>query len=220
MPDMKPKQLEGIRNPLAVIAIFAGISEVAMAVTLLKLPFELQEIFVWFVMGFPLILVTGFFFVLYRKPAVLFSPGDYQDDKLYLDSISPNGKETTITNGRLEQIEASVQALQVGLDRLADKTPGGKEVKEELAEEKERQQALLSLKNNNLFSFLKDEIGLSDDQITTLVKQSTSIHALPEHLLKLTSNKWKTDRLTGVIDNFPQAISDFDILRKIVATEA
>lgn len=217
MSDMKSKQLEGIRNPLAVIAIFAGVSEAAMAVTLVQLPLVLQQIFVWFVMGFPLILVIGFFFVLYRKPAVLFSPGDYKDDKLYLDSITPDSKDKeSATKGRLEQIEVSIHALQVGLDRLADKTPGGEEVKEEFAEERERQQALLSLKNNNLFTFLIDEIGLSEEQVMTLVRQSNRIDDLPDHLLALTNNQWKSERLTGVINNFPKAINDFEALKIIV----
>lgn len=215
---MKPKQLEGIRNPLAVIALFAGLSEVAMAVTLTNLPLNLQNIFVWFVMGFPLVLVTGFFFVLYRKPAVLFSPGDYQDDKLYLDSIAPAPKESLLT-GRVEQLEASLQALQVGLDRLADKTPGGEEIKEEFAEEIERQQALLNLKNNDLFAFLTGEIGLSEDQVVTVVQQSKEIRELPDRVLKLTDNRWNSERLTGVINNFPKAISDFDALVKTVDPE-
>lgn len=215
---MKPKQLEGIRNPLAVIAIFAGISEVAMAVTLIKLPFDLQKIFVWFVMGFPLILVTGFYFVLYRKPAVLFSPGDYQDDKLYLDSIASNSKDQ-FPKERVEQLEATMKTLQVGLDRLADKTPGGEEVKEELAEEKQRQEILLSMKNNNLFSFLRNEIGLSEEQIMSLVGQSDSVHDLPAHLLRTSNDDWKAQRLEGVINNFPKAISDFQELRNFVSVK-
>ncbi len=187
-----------------------------MAVTLIKLPFDLQKIFVWFVMGFPLILVAGFYFVLYRKPAVLFSPGDYQDDKLYLDSIAPNSKDQ-FPKGRLEQLEATMKTLQVGLDRLADKTPGGEEVKEELAEEKQRQKILLSMKNNNLFSFLSDEIGLSEEQIMSFVGQSDSVHDLPTHLLRATNDDWKVQRLEGVINNFPKAISDFQELRNFVS---
>lgn len=44
--------LERIKNPLVLIASFAGISEVAMAVTLIQLPEAIQETFVWFVMVF------------------------------------------------------------------------------------------------------------------------------------------------------------------------
>lgn len=89
MPELRTPS---VKNPLVLIAVFAGVSEVAMAVTLIKLPESIQGIFVWFVMGFPLVLVLGFFFVLYRKPAVLFSPGDYEREEMYLESIaSTNG---------------------------------------------------------------------------------------------------------------------------------
>lgn len=209
---MKSKQFTEIRNPLAVIAIFAGISEVAMAVTLVNIPTELQRIFVWFVMGFPLVLVSGFFFVLYKKPAVLFSPGDYQDDQLYLDSISPDWKEYS-SNTRFDQIEASIQTLQSGLERLADKTPGGKEVKEEVAEEWGRQQALFVLKNNDLFSFMTSELGLTESDVLSIAQQSSDLAEMPKRLFELSGDQWKSDRLLGVINNFPKALSDFDALK-------
>lgn len=105
------------------------------------------------------------------------------------------------------------------MDRLADKTPGGEEVKEEFAEEKERQLVLLSLKNNNLFTFLTDEIGLSSEQVMTLVRQSNKVDDLSGHLLALTKNQWKFERLTGVINNFPRVINDFEALKEIYFQE-
>ena len=73
-----------------MIAMFAAIAEIAMAVVLLQLPEPLQSTFIWFVMAFPMVLVIGFYIVLYRKPAALFSPSDYKDDQLYLRSIIPD----------------------------------------------------------------------------------------------------------------------------------
>lgn len=67
---MKTNLTESIKNPLKVITIFAGISEVAMTFTLFQLPENNQNIFIWFVMLFPILLVSLFFFVLYTNCTV------------------------------------------------------------------------------------------------------------------------------------------------------
>lgn len=50
-----------VQNPLTIIAIFAGIAELAGTTVLLGLPLEIQRVFVWFVMVFPIGLVAAFF---------------------------------------------------------------------------------------------------------------------------------------------------------------
>lgn len=102
---MKKDIIESVKNPLGVIAVFACISEIAMTLTLLNLQGEMQRMFIWFVMLFPILLVSAFFFVMYRKPACLFSPTDYQDDTAYLRSI---GSEKNI-----EELSIKVEQLQL-----------------------------------------------------------------------------------------------------------
>jgi hypothetical protein len=60
-----------VKNPLAMVAIFAALSELAMAYVIINLPERLQVIFIWFVMGFPAGLVLAFFFVLYSTFGVV-----------------------------------------------------------------------------------------------------------------------------------------------------
>jgi ABC-type amino acid transport system permease subunit len=50
-----------IKNPLTVIAIFAALAEVSGTVVLPFLSDRTQEIYVWFLMGFPILLVCIFF---------------------------------------------------------------------------------------------------------------------------------------------------------------
>lgn len=88
----EPQCTMRINNPLAAIATFAGISEVFAVVVLLQLPEPLQHIFVWFVMGFPVLLVVSFFGVLIFKPTVFYAPDDYQEAEHYL--IANNIKKT------------------------------------------------------------------------------------------------------------------------------
>ncbi|MDK8188793.1 hypothetical protein QP794_01685 [Paenibacillus sp. UMB7766-LJ446] len=73
-----------VQNPLTIIAIFAGIAELAGTTVLLGLPIEIQRVFVWFVMGFPVGLVFTFFLVLVLKHEVLYAPSDFTDENHFI----------------------------------------------------------------------------------------------------------------------------------------
>lgn len=53
-------QVSHVRNPLTVIAMFAGLLEVSGTVVLSLLEKEVQETFVWFLMLLPSLLVIYF----------------------------------------------------------------------------------------------------------------------------------------------------------------
>ena len=55
-----------IKNPLTIIAIFAGIVEVGSNVVLPFLTAENQSTYIWFLMLFPFVLVLIFFYILYK----------------------------------------------------------------------------------------------------------------------------------------------------------
>jgi len=85
---------EKISNPLTIIAIFAGLAEIAGTTSLAIVNDSLQIYFLWFVMGFPTLLLLLFFWTLHKDPTKLYSPGDYQDDKSFLESLSQGYFET------------------------------------------------------------------------------------------------------------------------------
>ncbi|TGE29749.1 hypothetical protein [Hymenobacter metallicola] len=70
-----------IRNPLTIIAIFAGIAEVSGTIVAPLLEKENQKIFVWFLMFFPTLLIGLFFYILYNKNKVLYAPSDFADER-------------------------------------------------------------------------------------------------------------------------------------------
>ncbi len=78
------EKMKAVSNPLTIIALFAALAEVAGTVSLKFLTSELQAIFIWFVMGFPILLVGLFFYVLITNPKVLYGPGDYRGDEAFL----------------------------------------------------------------------------------------------------------------------------------------
>lgn len=73
-----------IKNPLTIIAIFAGIVEVGSTTVLPFLVNEVQLIYVWFLMIFPSALVIAFFVTLNFNHKVLYAPSDYKDDGSFM----------------------------------------------------------------------------------------------------------------------------------------
>lgn len=104
---MKVKQ---ISNPLTIIGVFAGITEVAMVSALGLLNVELHSTFIWFIMFFPVLLVSLFFWTLNKNSKVLYSPSDFKDENVYLQtmgiSLNPqsdeeeNDEKTEIVRGK------------------------------------------------------------------------------------------------------------------------
>lgn len=79
------EKVSHVKNPLTVIAIFAGLAEVSGTVVLPFLEKDTQQMYVWFLMGFPCLLVLLFFITLLAKHYVLYAPSDFRDDKLFAD---------------------------------------------------------------------------------------------------------------------------------------
>jgi hypothetical protein len=82
MPKQRiPRQ---VRNPLTLIAVFAGLAEVAATGVLPVIEGPVQLTFVWYVMLFPVLLVIAFFLTLNFNHRVLYAPSDYHDERHFL----------------------------------------------------------------------------------------------------------------------------------------
>lgn len=73
-----------IKNPLTIIAIFAGIAEVSGTIVLPFIAQANQPIFIYFLISFPSVLVFLFFVTLNFNNKVLYAPSDYQDESNYI----------------------------------------------------------------------------------------------------------------------------------------
>ena len=80
-----------VKNPLTVIAIFAAIAEISGTLVLPFIAQQHQGVYIWFLMLFPLMLVSAFFLTLNFNHGVLYAPSDYRDEKNFLKSF---GKQT------------------------------------------------------------------------------------------------------------------------------
>mgnify|MGYP003603123499 CR=1 FL=1 len=114
-----------IKNPLTVIAMFAGIAEVSGTIVLPFLDVSIQTQYVWFLMGFPCFLVALFFFMLWKKHHVLYAPSDYKEDKSFMEAYF-NQSEVLVAGPIYQDIEASLEFeackldAQVEVDRSVD----------------------------------------------------------------------------------------------------
>ncbi len=203
-----------VRNPLTVIAIFAGISEVAMTVTLTCLPESSQKLFIWFVMLFPVLLVAAFFYVLYKKPASLFSPSDYKEDETYLSSIADE-KSLQEFDRRLQRVEEVNQTLQTYLENVVKEvSPEGSEAI--ISKQQERLEFIRKIHNlesNRLYLFLNREIGMAPDAIIELVGKVTSAPDLSRLVHEATASESARKRVDRIIHRFPRVLGDLEKLK-------
>lgn len=81
------QKIKKIGNPLTVIGVFAGLAEIAMITALGLVDKDLQPTFIWFVMGFPFLLVILFFLTLNFNAKILYAPSDFKDEKNFIQAI-------------------------------------------------------------------------------------------------------------------------------------
>jgi hypothetical protein len=202
-----------VKNPLTMVAVFAAISEVAMAFVITKLPDKLQEVFIWFVMGFPTVLVFIFFFILYRKPAVFFSPGDYKREELYVSSIGL-GRPDDSLDLRVRTLEDTLTTLQDFLENAKL----GTTAQAEYAEVRKSIQKQQELEVNPLYAFMTRDLRIEHDLAQLLVAKASDAWELPKLLEAELHDRRKTARLSDLVTSFPSTATDFQKLKALVTT--
>lgn len=114
-----------IKNPLTIIAIFAGIAEVSGTIVLPFIAEQNQVLFIWFLIIFPIILVVSFFATLNFNNKVLYAPSDYRDEGNYLLSNKYNAvTQTSIIvkeplNEAFDSLKAVVDEIKTQVDYIS-----------------------------------------------------------------------------------------------------
>jgi len=113
-----------VKNPLTIIAIFAGIAEVSGTVILPFITDDNQAVFVWFLMVFPILLISLFFWTLNKNSKVLYAPSDFQNEDNYLQMHhydKAKREEVLINVSKDDQVKAilgQVGQLESRIDSL------------------------------------------------------------------------------------------------------
>ncbi len=76
-----------VKNPLTVIAMFAGLAEVSGAAVLPFVQDEVQLFYVKFLSAFPCLIVGLFFYTLWHYPKNLYAPSDYTDESNFVAAL-------------------------------------------------------------------------------------------------------------------------------------
>ena len=130
------EKMKAVSNPLTIIALFAALAEVAGTISLKFLDPSLQKIFIWFVMGFPTLIVVLFFIVLLKKREALYGPGDFKEDKSFNELL----------NNARQALE--LETIQKMLTEFKD------EVKNDL----KKVEAIGTTERNQLIAIINDKI--------------------------------------------------------------
>jgi len=96
-----------VKNPLTIIAMFAGLAEVSGTAILPWIAESNQKIYIYFLMLFPTFLVSLFFYTLHKKPESLYAPSDFVDEKNYMALIGQQGISITSTLNKNDVLKFS-----------------------------------------------------------------------------------------------------------------
>ena len=99
------KSISTIKNPLTVIAIFAGIAEVSGSAVLPFISEANQQTYIWFLMLFPFALITLFFMVLNWNHKVLYAPSDFQDEDNFVNILQKSSASEKLEEFEDQQME-------------------------------------------------------------------------------------------------------------------
>lgn len=86
------KNVVSVKNPLSIIALFVtfidGIAGLVISVNFEYLHGSSERLpLIWFIVGFPIIVLIVFLYLVVKHPQNLFGPGDFDDQELYLKAI-------------------------------------------------------------------------------------------------------------------------------------
>jgi len=97
------EKIKPVGNPLTIVAIFAALADALSTVALGLLNAPLQNVFIWFVMIFPILIVALFFITLNFNAKVLYAPKDFADESHFFQLISESKKKVKDEKTNLEK---------------------------------------------------------------------------------------------------------------------
>lgn len=100
------EKFQAVKNPLTIIAVFAGLAEVSGTAVLPLIHKDIQHIYVWFLMLFPIILVILFFGTLNFNHRTLYAPSDFRDDEGFFRALTPAEQRQKVEKEAAEEVGA------------------------------------------------------------------------------------------------------------------
>jgi len=124
------EKIRAVNNPLTIVAIFAALAEIAGTVALAAVDKSVQGTFIWFVMGFPLLLVLVFFATLNFNAKVLYAPSDFEKEENFLETI----RGTQRVSVEIEKITRELEEARNKIVSLTLQLTAGESARQSLSE--------------------------------------------------------------------------------------
>jgi hypothetical protein len=112
-----------ISNPMTIIAIFAAVSETSAVVSLPFLNDDEREIYVWFLISFPLYLLFLFFLTLNFNYRSLYAPSDFDKGKHFIKVI--DNAERSENKKHLRPNASSARCKRSSTASVSERSPPG-----------------------------------------------------------------------------------------------
>lgn len=222
-------KIKRINNPLTIIAIFAALAEVNATIAIGLIDASLHSVFIWFVIGFPTLLVILFFLTLNYNTKVMYSPSDFKDDETFVQSLygklDNNEKEKTDKEDIINRLSNLELRINTNIEKmLGEIKVDNPKLEEEIRKIKEQLKESTDENIKEFISEFKIDIKLKEKLIeyrnfpayfvlieSLLKSNANNMTALQRHAKKnYLASGWEdsigslfhNDILTGNINNF------------------
>ena len=101
-----------VKNPIGIIALFISMiyafANLLLGVTASSLTPNERYPLIIFIIIFPIIVLTVFYLLVSRHHGKLYAPGDYQDDRSFLRTLSPEERELKLATEAEEALPTTI----------------------------------------------------------------------------------------------------------------
>ncbi|MFI5914328.1 hypothetical protein [Dactylosporangium sp. NPDC051541] len=106
-------------NPLWIVSLFLGLSELTAGVAAASTSGWVQGLFAIFSVAFPVLIAVGLFVILWKRPFVLYAPGDFSRHTPVESFVNAMRSPSTVTVTSIQSVDvAAATAAASALDRI------------------------------------------------------------------------------------------------------
>lgn len=122
-----PATVQTVSNPLTMISVFASVAEGAGAAVLPFIDKSLHGTFIWFLIGFPVLLIILFFATLNFNNIRLYAPNDYDSDAAFMASNTVSDEMSQKMVEMTEAMEETIRQLEQQIKEIQSQQSVGKQ---------------------------------------------------------------------------------------------
>ncbi|MGH1461110.1 MAG: hypothetical protein ACRBB6_03650 [Neptuniibacter sp.] len=164
-----------VKNPLSVIAIFAGVAEISGTGVLPFIAPANQELYIWFLMLFPFTLVLLFFGTLNWNHKALYAPSDYKSDESFQENV--NGAKSQREG--IASMEKLIESKITEVLKSSDSTQSSESIAQEITK---------SIKTSSFITINAQPLTGSNDVFDLPHVAFSSLNALTDEIYFLLDN--------------------------------